>query len=352
MYLSKLHLQNWRSYGDVTFEFNSPTEKRSVVLIGAMNGHGKTSFLISLYLGLFGKFGLRHIEGFSAANEDDFKFYREAVTKFRRNSADRDEPTVVDITLTPSWRDSDEKEVRIVRRWFFSGNNQPRQGDAFEEVDLYIDNRLQRAGALDKDPLVLAYERVEKNLFPAHVAPAFFFDGEQAQKLIDTAGERGLKKAVEVMFGTKVIEELSATMEQYLTSVRSHAGGKRKTSEQQDALNTKVSERQVLNESIGRKQSNLLKLEASKDAKEAERGKLHEDLARMGGSANANAVEIQTEYLRCERELADSEKELGEATRKLGIEVVPVGWTSGPSKLIKTFAGRARGLVAVEDRSD
>ena len=35
-----------------------------------------------------------------------------------------------------------------------------------------------------------------------------------------------------------------------------------------------------------------------------------------------------------------------------GIEVVPVGWTSGPSKLIKTFAGRASGLVAVEDRSD
>ena len=34
------------------------------------------------------------------------------------------------------------------------------------------------------------------------------------------------------------------------------------------------------------------------------------------------------------------------------LEVVPVGWTSGPSKLIKTFAGRASGLVAVEDRSD
>jgi len=33
-------------------------------------------------------------------------------------------------------------------------------------------------------------------------------------------------------------------------------------------------------------------------------------------------------------------------------EVVPVGWTSGPSKLIKTFVGRASGLVAVEDRSD
>ena len=45
MYLSRLTLKNWRSYADATFEFNEPTERKSVVLIGAMNGHGKTSFL-------------------------------------------------------------------------------------------------------------------------------------------------------------------------------------------------------------------------------------------------------------------------------------------------------------------
>jgi hypothetical protein len=32
-------------------------------------------------------------------------------------------------------------------------------------------------------------------------------------------------------------------------------------------------------------------------------------------------------------------------------EVVPVGWTSGPSKLIRTFTGRASGLGASEERS-
>jgi len=42
----------------------------------------------------------------------------------------------------------------------------------------------------------------------------------------------------------------------------------------------------------------------------------------------------------------------GRYEKHLVFEVVPVGWTSGPSKLIKTFAGRASGLVAVEDRSD
>ena len=46
--------------------------------------------------------------------------------------------------------------------------------------------------------------------------PAFFFDGEQAQKLIENMGEAGIKKAVEVMFGTKVIGELAETIGNYL----------------------------------------------------------------------------------------------------------------------------------------
>ena len=45
--------------------FERPSGRRPLVLIGAMNGHGKTSLLFSLYVGLFGRFGLRHAEGFS-----------------------------------------------------------------------------------------------------------------------------------------------------------------------------------------------------------------------------------------------------------------------------------------------
>ena len=59
MYISRIHLQNWRSYADAVFQFDEPRRGRPLVLVGAMNGHGKTSFLISLYLGIFGRFGLR-----------------------------------------------------------------------------------------------------------------------------------------------------------------------------------------------------------------------------------------------------------------------------------------------------
>src|SRR5258706_8201124 len=102
MYLSRLHLQNWRTYADATFEFTEPTSRKSVVLIGAMNGHGKTSFLVSLYLGLFGRYGLRHCEGFNTADQDDLSSYRQAIGKYRRNSANPDEPTTIDVTFTPT----------------------------------------------------------------------------------------------------------------------------------------------------------------------------------------------------------------------------------------------------------
>ena len=317
MYLSKLQLRNWRSYADATFDFNEPTSRKSVVLIGAMNGHGKTSFLVSLYLGLFGRFGLRHCEGFSHADEDEMS-YRKAIERYRRNVADPDEPSVIDITLTPTLGDSDEEEVRVVRRWFFTGKNVAKQGESFEEVDIYVGGRLQKRGDFDKDPLTIAHDRLERNLFPAHVAPAFFFDGEQAQKLIENMGEVGLKKAVEVMFGTKVLSELSDTMRGYLTSCRNNVGGKKKSSERQADFDAKVKERDELNQRIARMQGDHIKLERDKDEKESQRTQLQEDLARMGGAAGADAAKLQGDYVRLEKEQNESEKALGEIVRSMG----------------------------------
>ena len=238
MYLSRLQIQNWRSYGDATFNFKPPTDRRPVVLIGAMNGHGKTSFLISLYLGLFGRFGLRYCEGFRGIAEDDTNSYRKALGKYRRNSATPDEPTTIDITLTPTLNDKNEDEVRIVRRWHFTGANQPKQGDSFEEVEIYIGDKVVR-----RSDLITAHSRIERHLVPAHVTPAFIFDGEQAQALIENTGEAGIKKAVEVMFGTKVIGEVADTLSRYLSTVRQSSGGLKKGKERQDELEAKLDER-------------------------------------------------------------------------------------------------------------
>lgn len=145
MYLSKLHMTNWRSYADATFEFKRPTERRPVTLIGAMNGSGKTSFLIALYLGLFGRFGLRHCEGFRAISEDDINSYRKALTKFRRNTATSDEPTRIELTFTPTLNDKDEEEVRIVRQWWFPTSARQWKHRSNLEIEVRKDRARVRA---------------------------------------------------------------------------------------------------------------------------------------------------------------------------------------------------------------
>lgn len=56
MYLSEVRIVNWRSYRDVRFALPEPSTKKPVALVGAMNGHGKTSLLYALYFGLFGRY--------------------------------------------------------------------------------------------------------------------------------------------------------------------------------------------------------------------------------------------------------------------------------------------------------
>lgn len=314
MYLSKLHLTNWRSYSDANFEFKRPTDRKPVVLIGAMNGHGKTSFLISLYLGLFGRFGLRHCEGFRTIAENDINSYRKAISKFRRSNADADEPTVIDVTFTPTLNDRDEQEVRIIRRWFFTSSNQPRNGEGFEELEIHIGDKIIR-----RTEPVSAHERIEKELFPAHVAPAFFFDGEQAQALIEGAGEEGIRKAVNTMFGATVLAELQEALRHYLSRAHSALGGRQKASEKQELLNLKVSHQSELNKRIGRREGELEELLQQRDDTDRNRNQLRDELARAGGGGANDSARIKKEFKDAETQKQTAEGAVTDLANQIGL---------------------------------
>ncbi|MEJ0091340.1 MAG: AAA family ATPase [Limisphaerales bacterium] len=314
MYLSKLLLANWRSYADAHFEFKRPSDRKPVVLIGAMNGHGKTSFLISLYLGLFGKFGLRYCEGFRTIADNDINSYRRALAKFRRSNADPDEPTVIDLTFTPTLNDRGEEEVRIIRRWFFTGSNQPRPGDGFEELEIHVGDRIIR-----RTEPVSAHERIEKELFPAHVAPAFFFDGEQAQALIEGAGEEGIRKAVNTMFGATILAELQESLRSYLTRAHSALGGRQKASEKQDVLNLKVVRQNELNTLIGKREGELEDLQEQRDQIDRDRNQLRDELARAGGGSNADAARIKKDFKTAEEQKQSAEEAVTDLANQVGL---------------------------------
>ena len=54
MRISTVKLINFKSYRNQVFTFPPPRGNKNLVLIGGLNGFGKTSFLEALYLGLYG----------------------------------------------------------------------------------------------------------------------------------------------------------------------------------------------------------------------------------------------------------------------------------------------------------
>lgn len=319
MFMSKIALANWRSYDSAEFNFKPPTPagKKPIVLIGAMNGHGKTSFLLSLYLGLFGRHGLRYCEGFRGAGDADTAGYRRAIESYRRIGADPAEPTQVDLTFIPTLRDSEQqKEVRVVRRWFFTGSNKLRQGEGFEEVQVFVDGKPLRASDSDA-----AMSAIELALFPAHVTPAFFFDGEQAQSLIEKMGEEGLRKAVEVMFGMKVVTELKDSLRTYLSAAHNRAGGRGRSSTIQDNLDAKKKEREAVNDLMGKRQLDLSALRSEHENMSRERSQKMEDLAKYGGAATRDVGDLQRQYGSAEKQKESSEKALTVALGTIGLNL-------------------------------
>ena len=51
MRISYLKLVNFKSYKNQIFEFPPSREDKNLILVGGLNGFGKTSFLEALYLG-------------------------------------------------------------------------------------------------------------------------------------------------------------------------------------------------------------------------------------------------------------------------------------------------------------
>src|SRR5579871_71002 len=119
MNLREITLRNWRSYRAATFTFPVPQGKERVILIGAMNRAGKTSLLTALYLCLFGREALLHLEGVDiGGSEDDvIRSYRQLLERIihKPSLLEEGEPSV---SVQASFA-SEADRITITRTWFF-----------------------------------------------------------------------------------------------------------------------------------------------------------------------------------------------------------------------------------------
>lgn len=184
MYIQTIQLRNWKAYASATLEFPKPGKKKNVVLVGAKNGYGKTSLLEAVLLCLYGKEAIGLLPRLSSDNVSDDKrpqSYDDFLERALHIQATQYGQASASVSLTLADED-DGDVVRIFREWHFTGGGKHRRGE--EEVRIYQGPEgepLHIPRNEDREEFYASY--IAQNILPPSLAPFFFFDGEQVQRL-------------------------------------------------------------------------------------------------------------------------------------------------------------------------
>lgn len=218
MWISKIELTNFKSYPHQVFSFPEPTEGKNIILIGGMNGFGKTSVLEALYLCLYGKDAIVHLARAGLKN-DDVRGYPSFLERAFNGEASQNgsESMTVKVVI----HRTKTKAVEITRRWYFRSNG---TWNAEEEATVRTISRgIPDAPKLDGRGGFHLSELLNEIFVPAHIAPFFFFDGEEVKKLADQGRIEQVKQGLEGLLGVVLLRSLAERLRTFESSKKSNA---------------------------------------------------------------------------------------------------------------------------------
>ncbi len=216
MWISNIELTNFKSYQHANLEFPQPENGKNIVLIGGMNGYGKTTILEALYLCLYGKDAIIHLAR-AGLKTDDVRGYPSFLEKAFNGEAKRDgkESMMVRIVI----QKTKTKGIDIRRRWYFKPSTGQWTRD--EETVVYETQR-GVPGMPKKDGKhgFLLSDLLDDQFVPAHIAPFFFFDGEEVKKLADQARIEQVKQGLEGLLGIVLLRQLAERLKDFEANKR------------------------------------------------------------------------------------------------------------------------------------
>lgn len=316
MWLSQLELTCFKSYQRQTFSFPQPVDGKNVVLIGGMNGYGKTSILEALYLCLYGKDAIIHLAR-AGLKTDDLRGYPTFLENALNGEARRDglDTMIVRVRINRT----KTKAVDITRKWYFRANG---TWTGEEETLVRTVNRdIPEIPRIDgKNGFHLA-DLLDEILVPAHVAPFFFFDGEEVKKLADQTRVEQVKQGLEGLLGVILLRTLADRLKSFENNRRS------------DVVSVDEKNLARLAESLASNQTELAQVRAQYGVSEQEKERLRNEQQSLieritsigGGGGDIGTVkELVEEREQYRNKLRESHKKLEEMLAgKLPFHLVP-----------------------------
>lgn len=192
MILDELVLHNVGTFaGRHAMTLTPPSAGKPIVLIGGLNGTGKTTILDAIHLALYGS--LAQVSG---RRSGSYESYLRSLINHR--APDRD-GAAIELSFHARWQEA-EHHYRL-RRWWRSTGAGTR-----ESLMVSVDGRHDEA-------LTSTWNDQVETFLPRGIAGLFFFDGEQIEALADMDKSREvLGSALAALLGLDLVDRLSTDL--------------------------------------------------------------------------------------------------------------------------------------------
>lgn len=334
MILNELVLHNVGTFaGRHVIDLTPPARGKPIILIGGLNGAGKTTILEAIQLALYGS--LSHNSGRRTGSYDNY------LRGLIHRGVPANEGAVVELTFT-AHQEGAEHRYWIRRSW-------KSTGASIREILLVsVDGRHNQS-------LTSTWNEHVETFLPRGIAGLFFFDGEQIEALADLERSRQvLGSALSSLLGLDLVERLSTDL---TVLKRRHRGEQvpeslRQSIEEKKQLTTAY--RQAEEAATESEASRLTELERCQkvfhEATEAYRASGGE-LLEQRETSEARATMLKADLARCEDEIRHELAELtpllqvGALLDQLGDQVRVEAMAKRDTLLVEAFMARDDVLV-------
>jgi DNA sulfur modification protein DndD len=277
----ELTLQNFGAYqGKHTIDLSVDVSQDHppIVLLGGLNGGGKTTFIDALRLALYGAKAQCSTRGNLSYGE----FLSQSVN---REAKIGEEAAIELVFEQASFNKSELRQVpiSISRRW----TQQPKNGRDILEV---------RVDGWNNETLTNTWDEFIEEIMPIGISGLFLFDGEQVRELaLQDTPTQGIVDAIRTILGLELVDRLEIDLE-VLSSK------KRRESSDIEAF-SKLTEIEAL----------IAQQSAEIDLEAAHKSQLENDLEQ----AKVNLAEAEREFMRKGGKAAGDKHELEQSYQRL-----------------------------------
>lgn len=254
MIIKKLTMHNFGVYASTNvLEFKG---KKPVILIGGMNGRGKTTILEAILLSLYGGNSF-------AYKESKYVTYGQYLKSYV-NKADGTLETYVEIEFS---MDVAGKETYCVRRSWDSKGLRVREKTS-----------VKKNGEAN-DFLTENWSMFVENILPSALSNFFFFDGEKIAELAVEETSEQMKESIKAMLGITVLDVLQSDVGKIISKISKETVGNKDLQRLEELRTAKEDVERKLEQA----DSNIASIQAELENLQFELEQLNNDYSVKGG---------------------------------------------------------------------